>query len=198
MILQCDAKCTLSLQVRPQAAPSDLRQYEDIDVGLKMNSYTVSGLSPGQAYLFTLCLRKANYVLAISSAELTTRNSEFQRALGIQTDYVTVAAVAGVLSLLAAACVGAAVARIWRYAAYRRSGAAAKRRHCGRGKRRCDEEMIITSPSDHSSSAVAASVSASTSSQQVVVTCDAARLMEHEVTSPIEEETRAMNETALA
>ena len=42
-----------------------VRQYEDIDVGLKMNSYTVNGLTPGVTYLFQLCLRKENYIINI-------------------------------------------------------------------------------------------------------------------------------------
>jgi hypothetical protein len=42
-----------------------LKQYEDIDVGLKMNSYTVNGLGPGRAYLFELCLRKDVYIIPI-------------------------------------------------------------------------------------------------------------------------------------
>ncbi len=58
--------------------PEIIKQYEDIDVGLKMNSYTVNGLNPGVTYLFTLCLRRGEYVITISSAALTTREPQFQ------------------------------------------------------------------------------------------------------------------------
>merc|ERR1712080_453481 len=49
-----------------------LLQFEDIDVGLKMNSYTVSGLDPGQTYKFLLCLRKKKFILPISGTTITT------------------------------------------------------------------------------------------------------------------------------
>ena len=39
----------------------NVKRYMDIDVGLKMNSYTVNGLQPGIEYLFELCLRKGIY-----------------------------------------------------------------------------------------------------------------------------------------
>jgi len=55
-----------------------LRQYEDIDVGLKSNSYTVSGLSPGAAYDFALCLRRAEFLIPVSNAVFVTRGSAFQ------------------------------------------------------------------------------------------------------------------------
>ena len=53
----------------------NVKRYMDIDVGLKMNSYTVNGLQPGIEYLFELCLRKEEYIIPISSTLLTTRNS---------------------------------------------------------------------------------------------------------------------------
>ena len=54
-----------------------------------MNSYTVNSLEPGVEYLFELCLRKEKYIIPISSTLLTTRNSGYEVALGIETDYVT-------------------------------------------------------------------------------------------------------------
>ena len=59
-----------------------VKRYMDIDVGLKMNSYTVNGLEPGIEYLFELCLRKEEYIIPISSALLTTRNSGYEVAVG--------------------------------------------------------------------------------------------------------------------
>ena len=80
------------------------QQYEDIDVGLKMNSYTVNGLGPGQAYLFELCLRKERYVIPISSMVLTTKNSGFEVEMGIETDYVSLFSVAIILSSMVTVC----------------------------------------------------------------------------------------------
>ena len=78
--------------------PDLIKQYEDIDVGLKMNSYTVNELQPGATYVFQLCLRKGGYVIGISSAELTTKDRGFEVELGIETDYVSLCAVAVVLT----------------------------------------------------------------------------------------------------
>ena len=76
----------------------------DIDVGLKMNSYTVNNLEPGVEYLFELCLRKESYIIPISSTLLTTRNSGYEVALGIETDYVTLGAVTVILTTLVISC----------------------------------------------------------------------------------------------
>jgi len=62
----------------PTAAAAPLRQYENIDVGLKSDSYTVSGLSPGAAYDFRLCLRRAEFVIPVSNAIFVTRGIAFQ------------------------------------------------------------------------------------------------------------------------
>ena len=63
-------------------AKNAVKRYMDIDVGLKMNSYTVNGLEAGIEYLFELCLRKEEYIIPISSTLLTTRNSGYEVALG--------------------------------------------------------------------------------------------------------------------
>ncbi len=140
-------------------------RYEDIDVGLKMTSYTVNGLRPGVTYLFTLCLRRGEYVIAVSSAALTTREPDFQDGLGIETDYASLFAVALVLAALASSCVGAGVARAWRYRAFsfkQQLGACADGgfdggRHCacaggGGSDGDSQREMIVaTSPSERSS-----------------------------------------------
>ena len=81
-----------------------IKQFMDIDVGLKMNSYTVNNLEPGVEYLFELCLRKENYIIPISSTLLTTRNSGYEVALGIETDYVTLGAVTLILTTLVISC----------------------------------------------------------------------------------------------
>ena len=69
-----------------------------------MNSYTVNNLEPGVEYLFELCLRKESYIIPISSTLLTTRNSGYEVALGIETDYVTLGAVTVILTTLVISC----------------------------------------------------------------------------------------------
>ena len=83
---------------------NNVKRYMDIDVGLKMNSYTVNGLQPGIEYLFELCLRKEEYIIPISSTLLTTRNSGYEVALGIETDYVTLVTVTLILTTLVISC----------------------------------------------------------------------------------------------
>ena len=88
----------------PFALQDPIKQFMDIDVGLKMNSYTVNNLEPGVEYLFELCLRKESYIIPISSTLLTTRNSGYEVALGIETDYVTLGAVTVILTTLVISC----------------------------------------------------------------------------------------------
>jgi len=126
-----------------------VRQYEDIDVGLKMNSYTVNGLTPGATYLFQLCLRKENYVINISSATLTTKNSGFEVKAGIETDWITILSVALILIGLTATCVALSIIRWWRYHTYL-VRVRAKSKLVKGGDTSSQREMI-TSPSDHSS-----------------------------------------------
>lgn len=118
------------------------KQYEHIDVGLKMNSYTVNGLEAGHRYLFELCLRRDQYIIPISSLFLTTKNSDFQTELGIETDYVSLFAVAIVLTGLASACLGMSVARLIKlHSFYSKDGDSLSQRE------------MITSPSDQSNMA---------------------------------------------
>ena len=146
------------------------QQYEDIDVGLKMNSYTVNGLGPGQAYLFELCLRKERYVIPISSMVLTTKNSGFEVEMGIETDYVSLFSVAIILSSMVTVCFTLSLFRMWQYYYYYHSSPLSPGGHGGGGGRggasRKDADSLsqremIVSPSDHSS--VAAAIAASNS-----------------------------------
>ena len=129
-----------------------VRQYEDIDVGLKMNSYTVNGLSPGVTYLFQLCLRKEKYVINISSATLTTKNSGFEVEAGIETDWITILSVALILIGLTATCIIISIIRWWRYHTYLvRVKAKSKLVKGGVNNDTSSQREMITSPSDHSS-----------------------------------------------
>ena len=162
-----------------------VKQYEDIDVGLKLNSYTVNGLVPGHTYLFELCLRRESYIITISTTTLTTKGSEFQLALGIETDYVSLIAVGLVLTGLICICLGMSVVRLIHYKLYSKDGDSISQRE------------MIASPSDHSS--VTASVPNKTRPTTIVKeppvcqspsgipTGDESRLVDHEVASPVDE-----------
>ncbi|TRY70275.1 hypothetical protein TCAL_11549 [Tigriopus californicus] len=115
-----------------------IKQYEDIDVGLKMNSYTVTGLSPSHTYLFQLCLRKDVYVITISSTQLTTKSSDFQMALGIETDYVSILIVSLAIIGFVGSCVLVNVIRFWRF-------------HWPGDPDSLSQREMIASPSEHSS-----------------------------------------------
>ena len=154
-------------------------QYEDIDVGLKMNSYTVNGLAPGHSYLFELCLRKERYVIPISSMVQTTKNSGFEVEMGIETDYVSLFSVAIILSSMVTVCFTLSLFRMWQYYYYYHSagGPISPSNGCGgvgggRGglasRKDADslsQREMIVSPSDHSSVAAALSASAAKKSK---------------------------------
>ena len=121
-----------------------------------MNSYTVNGLTPGATYLFELCLRKENYVINISSATLTTKNSGFEVEAGIETDWITILSVALILVGLTATCIAISIIRWWRYHTYLvRVRAKSKLAKSGVSNNDTSSQReMITSPSDHSSVAV--------------------------------------------
>lgn len=148
----------------------------DIDVGLKMNSYTVNGLEPGIEYLFELCLRKEEYIIPISSTLLTTRNSGYEVALGIETDYVTLVTVTLILTTLVISCFALSFLRWYTY-----------HNHLVHMRSKGDnssQREIIMSPSEHSSVNFPPACS---NEVAIVASGDESRLMEHEVTSPTEE-----------
>ena len=162
----------------------------DIDVGLKMNSYTVNGLQPGVDYIFELCLRKEQYIIPISSTLLTTRNFGYEVELGIETDYVTLITVTLILTTLVISCLALSFLRWYAY-----------HNHLMHMRSKGDDSSqreIIMSPSEHSSVTYPAAYSgqyngghggglSSHDSVAIVASGDESRLMEHEVTSPTED-----------
>jgi hypothetical protein len=157
-----------------------IKQFVDIDVGLKMNSYTVNGLEPGVEYLFELCLRKEKYIIPISSTLLTTRNSGYEVALGIETDYVTLGAVTLILTTLVISCFALSLLRWYTYHHHlvhmrSKSGDSSSQRE------------IIMSPSEHSSVAYPNYPAGEVAIVASSASGDQSRLVEHEVTSPTED-----------
>lgn len=66
-----------------------------MQVNHKMNSYTISGLSPARVYTVVLCLDKSSHKLPISKLELRTRPQSYMVQLGIVKDYTAI--IAGML-----------------------------------------------------------------------------------------------------
>ena len=66
-----------------------------MQVNHKMNSYTISGLSPARVYTVVLCLDKSSHKLPISKLELRTRPQSYMVQLGIVKDYTAI--IAGIL-----------------------------------------------------------------------------------------------------
>jgi hypothetical protein len=170
------------LQVKKKSTDlKAIKQYEDIDVGLKMNSYTVNNLEAGHTYIFELCLRKDKYVIMVSSTVLTTKSKDFQNELGIETDYVSMFVVVIVISGLFSTCICISVLRFvkhFRGNSYDKGGDSISQRE------------MITSPSDHSSVVQQQQqrhYRHPRRQSSSVATCDHSRLMENEVTSPVEE-----------
>ena len=174
----------------------NVKRYMDIDVGLKMNSYTVNGLQPGIEYLFELCLRKEEYIIPISSTLLTTRNSGYEVALGIETDYVTLVTVTLILTTLVISCFALSFLRWYTY-----------HNHLVHMRSKGDnssQREIIMSPSEHSSVTYPNFLpppppqqnnTSAASEVAIVASGDESRLMEHEVTSPTEEVVGLVRET---
>jgi hypothetical protein len=158
--------------------PAHVKRYMDIDVGLKMNSYTVNGLQPGMPYLFELCLRKEQYIIPISSTILTTRNTGYEVKLGIETDYVTLITVTLILTTLVISCFALSLLRWYTY-----------HNHMvhisSKGDSSSQREMIM-SPSEHSS-VTFPNYSGSGTTNTGIASGDESRLMDHEVTSPTED-----------
>lgn len=170
------------LQVkRSHPVDSHVKQYMDIDVGLKMNSYTVNGLEAGVEYLFELCLRKAEFIIPISQTLLTTRNSGYEVALGIETDYVTLITVTLILTTLVISCLALSFLRWYTYhnhLVHMRSKS---------GGDTSSQREIIMSPSEHSSVTYPNFPASEVAVVASAASGDQSRLMEHEVTSPTED-----------
>ena len=155
---------TLSDKTAFKNVEKPLFQFDNINVGLKMNSYTVSGLDPGNTYTFLLCMRKNSFIIPISMTTITTKNSNFMKELGIVKDYTAVALIVLVLSSGFFICVGICGCRIFKL-------------RLSQDQDSISTKEMIPSTSEQSS----------VGQGNPGEIADQSRLVDHEVSSPVEE-----------
>ena len=90
-------------------------EYSNIEVGLKMASYTISGLRPSTTYTIQLVMKKGqqHHLMEVSTMRLRTRPEHYLVDLGIEKDYTAMVAVGSVLVVLAASCLGLSAFRLY-------------------------------------------------------------------------------------
>ena len=89
-------------------------EYGNIEVGLKMASYTISGLRPSTTYKIRLCMKKGPWTIDVSSTIVKTRPENYLHGLGIVTDYTSIAVVTSVLVLLGGSCLVLSTFRLYK------------------------------------------------------------------------------------
>jgi len=60
-------------------------EFGNIEVGLKMSSYTISSLKPSQNYKITLCMKKGGFSIGVSSTLVRTKGENYMHGLGKNT-----------------------------------------------------------------------------------------------------------------
>jgi hypothetical protein len=101
---------------RSSSAASAPLEYSNIEVGLKMASYTISGLRPSTTYTISLVMKKGGgqHSMTVSSMRLRTRPEHYLVDLGIEKDYTAMVAVGGLLVVAAASCLGLSAWRLYK------------------------------------------------------------------------------------
>ena len=92
-----------------------IQQYNNIEVGHKMNSYTISDLLPSTSYNVLLCLKKNSHVIPVSSLRVTTRPESYMHQLGIQKDYTAITVVVAMLGMATVSCISITMFRLYRF-----------------------------------------------------------------------------------
>jgi len=92
------------LQVQGDHDSSEPLEFGNIEVGLKMSSYTISNLEPSKTYKIRLCMKKGVYTIGVSSTIVKTQPEHFMEGLGIVTDYTSIILVSLVLVILGSTC----------------------------------------------------------------------------------------------
>ena len=141
---------------------SPIKQYSNIEVSHKMNSYTISDLLPSTTYNVLLCLQKTSHVIPVSALRVTTRPESYMHQLGINKDYTALTVVVVVLGLVTLSCISITIFRLYRF------------KYSMEADSISTKEMII-SPSEPDSHPYFGPY------------MDNTRLMENEIASPVEE-----------
>ena len=96
--LQSDSGVVNSLQ-------NPVQQNSNLDVGHKMNSYTVSDLLPSTSYNAVLCIEKNSHKIPVSSLRVTTRPESYMKELGNKKDYTSLTLLAFFLGVASTFCI---------------------------------------------------------------------------------------------
>ena len=104
--LQSDGGIVKSIQ-------NPVQQYSNLDVGHKMNSYTISDLVPSTSYNVLLCIEKSSHNIPVSSLRVTTRPESYMKELGIKKDYTSMTFLAFILGVACTCCVSLSVFRLY-------------------------------------------------------------------------------------
>lgn len=91
-----------------------VQQYSNLDVGHKMNSYTIPDLHPSTSYNILLCLQKNRHRIPVSSLRVTTHAEDYMKGLGIKKDYTTLTLITFVLGVSCTCCVTLSVFRLYK------------------------------------------------------------------------------------
>lgn len=151
-----------------------IQQYNNIEVGHKMNSYTISDLLPSTSYNVLLCLKKKSHVIPVSSLRVTTRPESYMYQLGIQKDYTAITVVVAMLGLATVSCISMSMFRLYRFKCSIQSDSISTK------------EMII-SPSEPDSLAYSSPYSPYEDTGPKQRDLEQRRLVENEVASPTED-----------
>jgi len=95
--------------------PTELPQtFSKLDVGHKMNSYTIPDLVPSTHYILELFLTRNSHQVKISSLLVTTKQEDYIKEYGIRKNYSAIILLATIVGLLVTLCVVVMVLRICR------------------------------------------------------------------------------------
>jgi hypothetical protein len=163
-------------------------EYSNIEVGLKMASYTISSLRPSTLYTVQLVMKKGEHSMVVSSMRLRTRPEHYLVDLGIEKDYTAMVAVGGLLLVAAASCLGLSAWRLYQLRCCCRLDlmAAAAGGEGDGDDDNLSTKQILSSGSEPSS---IAGLSAGAVSRSGGKGCggDKSRLVENEVASPTDD-----------
>lgn len=151
-----------------------VHQYNNIEVGHKMNSYTISDLRPSSDYNVMLCLKKNKHIIPVSSLRLTTRPESYMHQLGIVKDYTAMTAVVVVLGLFTISCLSLTLFRVYRFKAIF---------ECSLQSDSMSTKDMIVSPSEPDSLACVSPYSAQYQGHHL----EQSSLVDNEVASPMED-----------